>query len=52
MLTTGISHLEKNVEFLSNGRLLRKHKILNSSLLVLEQDEIISSSLIEKIELE
>ena len=38
--------------FLSNGKLLRKHKVLNSSLLIVEQGEIISSSLIEKIELE
>ena len=29
--------------FLSNGKLLRKHKVLNSSLLIVEQGEIISS---------
>ncbi len=38
--------------FLSNGKILRKHKILNSSILVLESAEDISSLQIEKIELE
>ena len=38
--------------FLSNGRVLRKHKVLNSSLLILELDEKISSFQIKKIELE
>ena len=38
--------------FLSNGKILRKHKVLNSSLLLLEPNEKISSFQIEKIELE
>jgi hypothetical protein len=38
--------------FLNNGKVLRKHKVLNSSLLVLEHGEIISSIQIEKMELE
>jgi hypothetical protein len=38
--------------FLSNGKILRKHKVLNSSILILESNEDISSSQIEKIELE
>lgn len=38
--------------FLNNGKILHKHKVLNSSLLVLEDGEIISSFQIEKIELE
>lgn len=38
--------------FLSNGKVLRKHKVLNSSLLILELDEKISSFQIKKIELE
>jgi hypothetical protein len=38
--------------FLSNGKILRKHKILNSSILVLESAEDISLLQIEKIELE
>ena len=38
--------------FLSNGTILRKHKVLNSSILVLEPNEDISSSQIEKIELD
>lgn len=38
--------------FLCNGKVLRKHKVLNSSLLILEDDEKISSFQIEKIELE
>jgi len=38
--------------FLNNGKVLREHKVLNSSLLVLEPNEKISSFQIEKIELE
>ena len=38
--------------FLSNGKILRKHKVLNSSILILEPNENISSLQIEKIELE
>jgi len=38
--------------FLSNGKILREHKVLNSSLLILEAGEIISESEIENIELE
>jgi hypothetical protein len=38
--------------FLNNGKILHQHRVLNSSLLVLEDDEIISSFQIEKIELE
>ena len=38
--------------FLSNGKILRKHKIVNSSVLLLEPNENISSLQIEKIELE
>lgn len=38
--------------FLSDGKILRKHKVLNSSILLLESNEDISSSQIEKIELE
>ena len=38
--------------FLSNGKILRKHKLLNSPILILEANEDISSSQIEKIELE
>ena len=38
--------------FLSNGKILRKRKVLNSSILVLEHDENIASSEIEKIELD
>jgi len=38
--------------FLSNGKILRKHKVLNSSILILKSNEDISSSQIEKIELE
>ena len=38
--------------FLSNGKILRKRKVLNSSILVLEHDENITSSEIEKIEIE
>jgi hypothetical protein len=37
---------------LSNGTILRKRKILNSSILELEPDENIASSEIEKIELD
>jgi hypothetical protein len=38
--------------FLTNGKVLRKHKVLNSSILVLDTDENISSSHIKKIELD
>lgn len=38
--------------FLSNGKILKKRKVFNSSLLVLEQGENISLSEIEKIELD
>ena len=38
--------------FLTNGKVLRKHKVLNSSILVLDTDENISSSQIKKIELD
>ena len=38
--------------FLSDGKILRKRKVLNSSILVLEPDENITSSEIENIELE
>ncbi len=38
--------------FLSDGKILRNRKVLNSSLLVLEPDEDISPSEIEKIELD
>jgi len=38
--------------FLSDGKILRKRKVLNSSILILEPDENINSSEIENIELE
>ena len=38
--------------FLSDGKILRKRKVLNSSILVLDPDEDISSLKIEKIELD
>lgn len=38
--------------FLKSGRILHHLKVLNSQILVLEQDEIISVNDIEKIELE
>ena len=38
--------------FLSEGKILRKRKVLNSSILILEQDENLNSSEIENIELE
>lgn len=38
--------------FLTDGKVLRKRKVLNSSILVLDEKENISSSEIEKIELE
>jgi hypothetical protein len=38
--------------FLSDGNILRKRKVLNSSILELEQDENIASSEIQKIELD
>lgn len=38
--------------FLSDGKVLRKRKLLNSSILVLNEEEDISTSEIEKIELD
>jgi len=38
--------------FLSDGKVLRKRKVLNSSILVVDEEEDISSSEIEGIELE
>jgi hypothetical protein len=38
--------------FLSDGKILRKRKVLNSSILILKPDENIASSEIEKIELD
>lgn len=38
--------------FLSNGKILRKHKVVNSSLLLLEPDEKIAAFEIERIELD
>lgn len=38
--------------FLSNGKILREHKVFNSSILMLESNEDVSSLQIEKIELE
>ncbi len=38
--------------FLKGGKVLKKHKVLNSSILVLEDDEKIELGDIEKIELE
>jgi hypothetical protein len=38
--------------FLSDGKILRKRKVLNSSILILEPDENINSSEIEKMELD
>ncbi|HWC52820.1 MAG TPA: hypothetical protein VG676_04470 [Chitinophagaceae bacterium] len=38
--------------FLKNGKVLRKHKVINSSILVLDPQEKISEKEIEKIELE
>jgi hypothetical protein len=38
--------------FLKNGTVLSKHKVLNSSILVLNENESISEEDIEKIELE
>ena len=38
--------------FLSNGKVLREHKVFNSSILMLESNEDVSSIQIEKIELE
>jgi hypothetical protein len=38
--------------FLSDGKILRKRKVLNSSILELEPNENIASSEIEKIELD
>ncbi|MEO6136517.1 MAG: hypothetical protein ABIP35_15265 [Ginsengibacter sp.] len=38
--------------FLTDGKVLRKRKVFNSSILVLNTDEDISSSEIEKIELD
>lgn len=36
--------------FLRNGKILRQHKVLNSSILILEGGEVISENEIEKIE--
>lgn len=38
--------------FLKGGKVLKTHKVLNSSILVLEEDEKIELNDIEKIELE
>lgn len=38
--------------FLKGGKILKKHKVLNSSILLLEKDEQIEVKDIEKIELE
>jgi hypothetical protein len=38
--------------FLRSGAILHRHKVLNSSLLVLEENEDISENDIERIELE
>lgn len=38
--------------FLKGGKILKKHKVLNSSILLLEEDEKIEPNDIEKIELE
>ena len=38
--------------FLKGGRILPGHKVLNASVLVLENDEYFSQSEIEKVELE
>ena len=38
--------------FLSDGKVLRKHKVLNSSILILEPYEDISLAEIERIELD
>lgn len=38
--------------FLSNGELLREHKVFNRSILMLESNEDLSSVQIEKMELE
>jgi hypothetical protein len=38
--------------FLSDGKIMRNRKVLNSSILVLEPDENITSSEIENIELD
>ena len=37
---------------LTNGRVLRKHKVFNSSFLMLEQDEDVAQHEIDKIEIE
>ena len=37
---------------LKSGRILRQHKVINSSLLMLEENESITEKDIEKIELE
>ncbi len=37
---------------LKNGKILHRHKVINSSLLMLEENENISEKDIEKIELE
>lgn len=38
--------------FLKGGKILKKHKVLNSSILLLEEGEKIEMNEIEKIELE
>lgn len=38
--------------FLKDGKVLKKHKVLNASTLILESEEKISEKEIEKIELE
>ena len=48
---SGMGYQLVNV-FLSDGKILRKRKVLNSSILVLKPDENILSSEIEKIELD
>lgn len=46
---TGMGYQIVNV-FLRTGRVLRKHKVLNSEILLLEPDERINEADIEKIE--
>ncbi|HEX4877881.1 MAG TPA: hypothetical protein VFV31_14485 [Chitinophagaceae bacterium] len=38
--------------FLKDGKVLRKHKVINSSVLILEEKETINPSQISKLELE
>jgi hypothetical protein len=51
LLETGMGYQLVKI-FLSDGKILRKRKVLNSSILELEPDENIASSEIEKIELD